>query len=310
MNGEITIRPPQKREYEQAVDCIVKARGGAYYSERYYAPSYLFGREHEIYAAFDANGAMMGITGISRAPFDGERSMLSLLNVKPEFAGKGAAKALLSYTVDLLVSRRVRCIKGQVVTRHAQVQGILERLGLLPAGVLYGVRDGLNASPVIEGKCPLIQIARNVSMKEVPPLFVHEDIAGFARKVYAGLNLYPKLVICGAPSQTRLEHSYDEHDSVLWVLVNECGTELTDELERLFSQYDSERRTMTVLLNLNSPTAIYGCETLRSAGYRFCGFDPLGDTERAIFFKGFPQSADMRMSERMAEFYDEVRQYE
>ncbi len=62
--------------------------------------------------------------------------------------------------------------------------------------------------------------------------------------------------------------------------------------------------------NLNSPSAVYGYELLRGAGYRFCGFDPLGDTERAIFFNGFSQAADMQMSGRMTEFYDEVRRYE
>ena len=68
MDG-ITIRPPQKREYEQAVRCIAGARGKAYYANRYYDAQYLFGGEHEIYAAFDNHGDMIGITGISRAPF-------------------------------------------------------------------------------------------------------------------------------------------------------------------------------------------------------------------------------------------------
>ncbi len=310
MHSELSIRIPEPSEYEQAINCIAGARGVNYYSSRYSDPAYLFGGEHEVFAAFDASGEMMGITGISRAPFDMERSMLSLLNIRPEFTGNGAAKALLKHTVDLLAARGARCIKGQVVTRHAQVQGILERLGMSPAGVLYGVRDGNNASPVIEGKCPLIQIVRNISAQRLPPLFVHEAVAGFAQKVYAELNLNPELITSGWPGQSLIEHSYDVHDSVLWAYAGECGASLAEKLQKLMERYQSPRMTTTVFLNLNSPSAIYGYEALRGEGYKFCGFDPLGDTERAIFYKGSAAAAEMSMTERMWSFYDEAARYE
>ncbi len=306
----ITIRPPEQGEYEQAIECIAEARGVNYYPSRYADPAYLFGGEHEVFAAYDESGEMIGITGISRAPFDTKRSMLSLLNIRPEFTGNGAAKALLKHTVDLLEARNIRCIKGQVVTRHAKVQAILERLGLSPAGVLYGVRDGSNASPVIEGKCPLIQIVRNISAQRLPPLFVHEAVAGFARMVYADLNLNPELLTRGWPGQSLIEHSYDDHDSVLWAYAGECGASLTEKLQKLVERYKSDRLTTTVLLNLNSPSAIYGYDALRGDGYKFCGLDPLGDTERAIFYKGNAEAAEMSMTERMWSFYEEVTRYE
>jgi hypothetical protein len=50
-----------------------------------------------------------------------------------------------------------------------------------------------------------------------------------------------------------------------------------------------------VALNLCDPSAVYGYETLRQNGFRFCGFDPLGEYEHAIFHRG-DAPADMRLT--------------
>ena len=287
-NASVTIRPPKPDEYEKIIACIKEARGSSYYSAAYYDAAYLRGDEHELFAAFDDNGEMAGFTGLSGSPFENDKSTLSVLNIRPAYTGRGIATELLSYSVELLKSREARLVKGYTVTRYPAIQHVLEDLGLKPAGVLRCVRDGKNADPLVHGKCTLAIYARNFAADVTEPLFVHTDAAGLAVKVYSDLGIELKVETVGQSSVSNdISHYYDSHDDVIFTNVNECESGLGKHLGESLQYPKSPNTTELVFLNLYSPSAICGYESLRDAGYRFCGFDPLGKLEYAVFYRGY-----------------------
>jgi len=296
------IRPPVTDEYEQIVKCIIETRGENYYSSKFYDADYLQNGEHELFVAFNESGNMTGFTGLSCAPFEKEKTLLSLLNVYPEFTGRGIGTKLLSYTVELLKSRGNKSVKGQVITRYSSIQSVLEGLGLRPAGVLKGIRDGKNASPFIQGKCALAIYVRGFSLINVGPLFVHTDVLEIASGVYADLEMPVSIISEGqSGSQNIINHFYDAHDDVLFIQVEECANGIEESIGNLVTKYRcSDNLTELVFLNLLSDSAVYGYEALSGAGYNFCGFDPLGSFEQAVFCKGDFYSANIEMTERLA----------
>ena len=301
------IKPPQADEYNKIIECIVEARGTTYYSPKFYDPEYLSSGEHELFAAYNENGEMVGFTGLSYAPFENERAMLSLLNIRPSQTGKGTGTKLLSYTVELLKSRGIKSVKGHVITRYPSIQNVLEGLGLRPAGMLYGIRDGRNAVPVIQGKCTLALYVCNFNVAETGLLFIHDDIAGLAADIYSELNISVNMQTTGKPGNiTKIEHFHDTHDDVLFVQITECGNDFPEKLNDITKQYRSSGNlTELVFLSLQNGSAIFGYEALLNAGYDFCGFDPLGSYECALFYRGEFFEAKAEMTGRLKRLVNE-----
>jgi len=306
--SSITIRPLEPEEYESAVDCIVEARGANYYSSKYYEPAYLQNGKHEIFGAFDENNEIAGITGLSSSVFEKEKTTLSLLNIRPSFTGFGIGTKLLTYTTDLLKTRGARSVKGHVVTRHSSIQKVLEHLELKPAGLLRGIRDGQNATPPIEGKCVLAIYTRSFLRQNALPLFVHKDAAALAARIYSELGVEVSVQTKGQHCNSNtIENYYDAHDDVLFIRVAECGSGLEKNLEKIAKQHrSSQKLTELVFLNLCSPSAIYGYKELLSSAYTFCGFDPLGEFENAVFFKGNKNPVKPEMTECLATLFNEI----
>jgi len=295
------IKPLKSGDYEQAVICIREARGSAYYSEKFYDAEYLQKEEHELYAAFDDSGVMAGVTGISAAPFENEKSMLSLLNIRPSYTGHGIGSALLSYTTGILQYRGVKAVKGQVVTKYASIQRVLEGLGLRPAGMLHGIRDGQNVTPPVIEKFGLAVYVRNFKVKSIEKMYVHNDIVNIAEKVYTDIGVSLSLQNSGKNGSVNdIRKFYDSHDNVLYSQINECSYELAENLDSLAGKYQAPGGlTQLVFLNLCSPTAFCGYESLKRGNYIFCGFNPLGENESAVFFKGDFKFASSEMTERL-----------
>ncbi|MCL2821392.1 MAG: GNAT family N-acetyltransferase [Oscillospiraceae bacterium] len=305
-----TIRAPKPDEYEQVISCITEARGEKYYSEKFYDFSYLQSGEHEIFAAFDANGEIAGITGLSCAPFEKEKTMLSLLNVRPSFTGSGIGTRLLDYSIDKLESRGVKSVKGHVITHYTSIQTVLEKFNLLPAGFLQAVRDNNNiAGPSdTDSKNMLAIYVRNFNVKKTKPLFIHRSVAALADKVYTdlGVSLHSQQSgKCGKINT--IGNIYDSHDDVLFIQVKKCSCDLAQNLDAIASKYRSSNNlTELVFLNLCDPSAIYGYESITNNGYKFCGFDPLGEYENAVFFKGKVNQSKPAATECLEALFDEI----
>jgi len=287
------IRPPKSNEYEQVIRCLKEARGANYYSTKFYDIDYLRGGEHELFAAFDDKGEMTGVTGLSLTPFEKDKITLSLLNIRPQYTGQGIGTELLTYTTNLLKSRSAKSVKGHVVTRYTSIQKVLEKLDLKPTGILKGIRDGRNITPPIQGKCALAIYVRGFISKLPKTLYVHNDIIDLAKHVYSNLDVDVLLTSDGkCDSISEVDSYYDSHDNVLSVHIKSCVCESGLCLDDFAVNYrSSENLTELVFLNLYSPSAICGYTSLINNGYFFCGFDPLGEFENAVFYKGNTYSA-------------------
>ena len=284
------IRPPAKDEFKQVINCLIETRGADYYSALYYDMKWL-DRNIELFAAFDETGELAGIAGLSQGLFNTEKTTGCLLTVRPAFSKHGIAKQLIVHFTDVLKKRGAGAVKGQVVTTHTEAQNIVESLGWIPTGFLYGARHGKNALALYTGK---------LSGKDVGPLYIHKDITDIARFVYDKLGVTADIQNAGQSGETRVSRVFDAHNRLLYIGAAECGAECGDDFE------SSPEENTIVMLNLNDPSAVYGYESLREAGYAFCGFDPLGECEQAVFYQG-NAPGDMELTEQAMMIRDEVQ---
>jgi hypothetical protein len=65
-----------------------------------------------------------------------------------------------------------------------------------------------------------------------------------------------------------------------------------------------------MLLNINHPSAVYGYQMLRKAGYKFCGFDPLGPYEYIVLYNGRAALAEIITAEKLETLLTEAALYE
>ena len=270
----MTIRPPEKGEYGQIAACFTEARGAGYYAAEYYDANWLE-ENCELYAAFDG-GVLAGVAGISRGLFDEEKTTGCLLTVRPGFTGRGTAKSLIDHFTGILRERGAKAVKGQVVTISSNAQRTVERCGWVPTGFLYGARHGKNA---------LVLYAAKLGASEAGTLHIHKDVVDLASRVYEGFGLKADIRGDIRRGETKLSHICDAHNRALYVHAEGCGAYLARDLESLRKKHD-RTYSVSVLLNLCDVSAPYGYEALREAGYRFCGFDPLGRREYAVFYFG------------------------
>ena len=302
MDESIRIKPPT--DFAHVAACFAEVRGKNYYSPRFYDTAYLASGQHEILAAYDRHGEIAGVTGISNGFFGDEKSLLTLLNIRHKYEGMGIGKELLAQSVHMLEKRGVRAIKGHNVTAHIATQVILGNLGLMPTGMLYGIRDGKNTAPPLVGKSPLAIYVHNVSVKDVGVLYVHDSIAAFARHVYDNLGVSAAFENSSRwAKKTIINHYYDSHDSVLVIQVLQAAQDIADCLAALRASYSGAPTfTLTVLLNLADASAIPAFNCLHAAGYTFSGFDPLGQHEHAVFFAGYGTMTEMKTTPMLEEF--------
>jgi len=279
------IHPVQKTVYPLIAECFVEARGADYYSAEYYDAGWLESNI-ELFAAFNGTGELVGTAGLTHGLFNDEKTTGCLLTIRPGFTGYGIAKRLIKHFSDVLHRRDSRVVKGQVVTLHDGVQRIVEKAGWIATGFLPGARHGKNA---------LVLYTGNLSKENAGSLYVHPDIAGLAEQIYDSLGVKVNIQNTGQCGQTRINRFHDTHNRTLYIHATECGAGFNHEL----------RERSIVVLNLNDPSAIYGYEALRSAGYCFCGFDPLGQYEHAIFYNTV-FNGDMQMSEQVKILKQEV----
>ena len=280
----ITICPADHDIYPGIAACFLETRGPNYYSAEYYDAEWL---KHncELFAALNDNGELVGAAGLARGLWDEEKTTGCLLTIPPRFAGNGIAKLLIAHFIGILKERGAGSAKGQVVTGHTAVQNIVEGFGWIPTGFLYGARDGKNLSPAAEGKSALVLYAGAFSAKDAGTLYIHKDIADPARRMYECFGVKAEFRERGRHFESALRHIYDAHNRALYIKAAECGADLTAALNHVRGQHPGNL-SVTVSLDLGSPSAIYGYEVLREAGYRFCGFDPLGTREYALFYRG------------------------
>jgi hypothetical protein len=102
--------------------------------------------------------------------------------------------------------------------------------------------------------------------------------------MYDKLNVRADIKTGGRRGKTRIRRVDDTHNRTVYIHALECGIGFPEERS-------------IVALNLRDPSAVYGYEALRQDGFRFCGFDPLGEYEHAILYKG-KAGLDMRLTEQ------------
>jgi GNAT superfamily N-acetyltransferase len=281
----VTIRQPRRGEYRGVIDCLRETRGPRYYSREYYDETFLAGGDVEVFAAFDKGGKVAGFAGLSAGLFNAERTTGCLLTVRPEFSGQGIATALIRHFTDRLRERGSIAVKGQAVSSHTVAQKIVESQGWGPTGFLYGARDNKNHTASGAGKSALVLYTGMLSVSEVKAIYVCDKLAELAQSVYSQLGVVADIIGEGRLGLTELKHIRDEHNRCLYVQAARCGEDLPQRLAGL-REGNSAADSVTVALNLSDPSAVPGAGMLMDAGYQFCGFDPMGQYEHAVFFAG------------------------
>ena len=315
-----SIQLAQHGDYTEIAACLAEVRGADYYTAQIYNPMHLrdSGR-YKFFTAKTESGELAGSIGISEGLFDETLCVVGMLAIKMRFTGMGIGTALCIKAFEYARQQNIPSAKGHLALDHEKVQKALERQSCIPTGLLFGVRDCAKGNPVeaVHGdRRSLVIYTKQGAKQDAGRLYITGELQGIARDVYNRLGVSFSLDDRSvAGSHSVIGHFTDSHHGVLYIQVKECGIDLSENIFALLASIEQLGcSTATLLLDINHPSAAYGCELLRDMGFLFSGFDPLGrECEHIILhYKGRAKwlVEDMQTTQTLKEFINEVLSFE
>lgn len=301
------------------IQVLREVRGDTFYAEKTYNAAYLGdSREIAVIAAKTPGGEIAGLIAASKSLFCVERDLLCLLTVRKCLTGLGIASALYANGIGYLHKINASAIKAHMVTDNTVSLHIAEKHGLIPTGLLFNVRDNTKGLPEYalrsDKRTTVVYVKRGI--KEIAgTLYLPKRLHGFAGAVYDGFGVMYKLSDRNMSYREHgtMAHKYDSFHSVTYIQIVEYGNDTGQNVSELLTNKEP-LHTVTLLLNINSSTAIRAFEALTNMGFRFSGFYPLSaDYEYIIMYYGRCVKAaidEIKTTEKLSCLLNEVLRIE
>lgn len=296
---DFIIKAAEEHDYSSISECWAAVRGKDYYSKDVYKPDYI--KENSVFAIFGSGGETIAAIAASRGLFGDDYNYLGMLAVREEYIGNGLATMLLRRAIESLRERGASCMKAHIVTDANIVQKMTEKEGLLPTGILFGVRDSkkmLLGKKINCDKCSLIVYVKANAKTCCGELFIPKSLNRFTEKVYKSLGvLFTIKNECEIQSGSIIQTHYDHNHSVIYVKALKCGSDIRKKFALIIAECERMPLfTVTLLININDPSAIYGFCEAKKLGLIFCGFEPL-DKENEYIIMFYKNNVDILINE-------------
>lgn len=268
--------------------CIEDFYGGGYPYKEYLDEEFLLEKcasgEMTVLCGVASDGEIISTSAVRRdEEFDGS-SLLMLRGVKKAYRGMGIGKAQEERLFCYAEGQEGVCsLYADVMTHNSISQGSLARRGF----VYCGIRLMLYRNPVMvpglalpeEGKMSQAVMCRRECAEFGKTLHCPSEHAGEVGRIYRELGVECRIdgvLRIPAIEKTQMRQTEEkEHRSYIWT-VQKIGTDFPDRLSgRMGEIGKQEDATVLCYLNLCDPSAVYGYEVLRKAGFFFTGLKPL-----------------------------------
>lgn len=302
----------QRGDGEEFCRCIEDFYGGGYPYKEYLSEEFLLEKcaagEMTVLCGVTIDGEIISTSAVRKDEDFVGSSLLMLRVVKKAYRGMGIGKAQEEYLFGYAEGQKEICsLYADVMTHNSISQGSLARRGF----VYCGLRLMLYRNPVMvpglalpeEGKMSQAVMCRRECDSFGGSLYCPKEHAEEVRRIYRELGvacrldgaslgresenvgLGKQIMECQLDWTLRLPviektqmgwKEEKEHCSYIWT-IQKIGMDFSNKLSDRMGQIGRQEEETTILcyLNLRDPSAVYGYEILRKAGFFFTGLKPL-----------------------------------
>jgi RimJ/RimL family protein N-acetyltransferase len=292
------LKIAEEADFPAVVDCIRAVYGELYHDPNMYRPEYMHEMQEkgqiEVYAAMSEKSGADSLVGLTKFGFDTSRHAFFGFMTKEYLRGEGLSSTLYNYLVEIIKARRLPAAYGFALTIHTTSQHIVEKLGFVPTGFLFGFCDDAKVSetPIVPlQKRSLAVYTIPMTKKSAGTLYLPQQMHGFAENIYNSLNASFEISTgddSSVAAETHFESRYNAYHSVSHVRIHRAGRDLAEIVQKIHTRYSAPLDTVTLELDCTDPCAVYGLETLLEQGYIMSGFRPLCEDGEYIllFYQG------------------------
>ena len=296
-----TLRPFVYGDEPSVIECVIEEYGYTYYRREYYDEDLLKAEVDSgrllLYLACCGDD-VCGFQSLIR--FEGETRIEAASQIfKKAYRGYGLPFELVKYTYEIARSLHPSCIYASTVVFHNITQGMCEEAGMVPAAFNLGshLTSRMHNSYKLGSSEKYAQaiLILPVDKKDAGRVYIHEDIADKAAKIYRDLKVGFDIKTSGEDTGSGADASSDnksvfdvsinEREQSISIKVRSIGADLLEEVGKIQSSHAGKYWTIQLILPVDTPQAIGAYEQLREAGFYFVGVRALCSETEQIFLQ-------------------------
>ena len=285
----VGFRPATEIDASAIVECIRDEYGETYFKRDFYDEKKIIeenARGHiRFFVVETDDGDIAGIIVLKRFLPHEEMCEIASEIFRKKYRGFGIAYHCFLYVEEMIrridEKEPVSAIYCLPVLFHDVTERLMERLGLVPTGFVFG-KFRLSVISHSYGVIDAPKHHQGIMIKKLSrssagTVYLPQEHRDIATKIYRALGadfFFGEEEGKGAEkSEIRVEHDETQRNCIIY--VDSAGLDLSAKITAIHKQYFEEESTFSVFLNISEPAAVSAYRTLCRLGYFFAGFQPL-----------------------------------
>ena len=301
---KVHFRAFEVKDADEIVRCIFSEYQATYFKQSFYNAANLI-REHnsghiKFLVAETAQGDIAGMLALKR--FLPRQNMCEIASeiFKPEYRGYGMAWPFFLYGMGMIDKMMVSAAYCLPVLFHDITQRLMERLGLMPCGFIFGAfyMPGIKHSYQRDDnlKHPQGIMIQKKQKQSVGVLYLPREQQDFVASLYSRLGVEfststDHIPLCG---NTELFWENDSVQKNCAIYIDHAGRDLQEKILFLKRKYTEPAQTFNIFVDITSKDAVVVYEMLCSEGFFFAGIQPLCSKKEFMVMNN-PGSIDIDM---------------
>ena len=267
------------------ISCVRDEYGDTYFKQSFYNPEALLAADEtqkiQFLVAQQEDGEIVGMLALKR--FKPREDMCEIASqiIRREYRGYHIAWPFFQYGMTVLEQLPgVSAVYCLPVLFHKITEVLMERLGLVPCGVICSVflMDHIRHSYHRDGnhKHPQGIMIKKQEKQSAGVLYVAKEHQEIAAQIYSALQVSFSFGDPEPMTGTSALHYYnDERQQNCAIYVDHSGTDLMQRVREIQQQFSGPWQTYNVFLNVSDGGAVGAYRQLTAGGFFFTGFQPL-----------------------------------
>ena len=287
----VCFRPMKDDDASVIVKCIQDEYGETYFKKSFYNESKIIKENADghirFFLAETDTKKIIGMVVLKRfLPREEMCEIASMIFFK-KYRGFKMAYPFFQYTEEFIKSinekEPVSAIFCLPVLFHDITQKLMERLGLVPTGFVFGkflIKNIRHSYGVVDApKHPQGIMIKKLARQSAGEVFVPAEHREIASKMYRELGVDFAFADGGFERENSeksvISHEKDDVQQNSMIYVDKAGRDIVERIRAIQETSGGENATFSVFLNVSEKGAIAAYKKLRELGYFFTGFQPL-----------------------------------
>ena len=198
---------------------------------------------------------------------------------------------LIKFVMEEIYKRRESsAISANLVMYHDITEKLIDRLGLVPCGLILQkilVANYSNISYAVKGKnlkYTSVFAVTKVLQNDAGKIYLPVEHQNFTEKIYSALKVHHEIINykINLKGESKIEVEDAPAQKTTSIYVDNSGMDLAEKISEIENARRDELQTYNLYLNISDKKAVAAYEILRGMGYFFAGIKPLGGSHEVM----------------------------